>query len=91
MEKKWPRNSKLNINKFLETNEKNFLSTLQPIYKAINKTKNILNKDKSLIAFVGAPWTLMIYLYNLKEQKELDKKISIKTKKRNKISFKKIR
>ena len=43
-----PRNSKLNINKFLDTNEKNFLSTLQPIYKAINKTKNYF-KQRQII------------------------------------------
>ena len=85
-----PRNSKLNINKFLETTEKSFLSTLQPIYKAISKTKKILNKDKPLIAFVGAPWTLMIYLYNLKEQDKLNKKISIKDKNEIKLVLKKL-
>ncbi len=85
-----PRNSKLNINKFLDTNEKSFLSTLQPIYKAINKTKTILNKDKSLIAFVGAPWTLMIYLYNFKEQNKSDNKIIIKNKNEIKSVLKKL-
>ena len=90
--KNGPRNSKLSINKFLDTNERSFLSTLQPIYKAINKTKNILNKDKSLIAFVGAPWTLMIYLYNFKQQNKLDKdkKITIKNKIEIKSVFKKL-
>ncbi len=88
--KNGPRNSKLNINKFLETNEKSFLSTLQPIYKAINKTKTSLKKDKSLIAFVGAPWTLMIYLYNFKEQKQFNKKITIKDKNEIKSVLKKL-
>ena len=69
-----PRNSKLNINKFLETSEKNFISTLQPVYKAISKTRSILNKDKSLIAFVGAPWTIMVYLYNLKDKEKAKRK-----------------
>ncbi len=85
-----PRNSNININKLLETSEKNFLSILQPIYKAINKTKISLNKDKSLIAFVGAPWTLMIYLYNLKEKKESNKKISINNKSEIKLVLKKL-
>ena len=88
--KNGPRNLKLNINKFLETNEKNFLSTLQPIYKAINKTKSALSKDKSLIAFVGAPWTLMIYLYNFKEKNKFDKKITIKNKNEIKSVLKKL-
>ena len=88
--KEGPRNSKLNINKFLDTNEKKFLSTLQPIYKAINKTKNTLNKDKSLIAFVGAPWTLIIYLYNLKEQTKPNKKTTIKDKNEIKQVLKKL-
>ena len=89
-EKNGPRNSNININKLLETSEKSFLSTLQPIYKAINKTKISLKKDKSLIAFVGAPWTLMIYLYNLKEQKEINKKITIKDKNEIKSVLKKL-
>ena len=85
-----PRNSKLDISKFLDTNEKKFISTLLPIYKAISKTKNTLNKDKSLIAFVGAPWTLIIYLYNLKEQDKLNKKITIKDKDEIKQVLKKL-
>ena len=85
-----PRNSKLDISKFLDTNEKKFISTLLPIYKAISKTKNTLNKDKSLIAFVGAPWTLIIYLYNLKEQDKLNKKITVKDKDEIKQVLKKL-
>ena len=88
--KEGPRNSKLNINKFLDINEKKFLSTLQPIYKAIKKTKTMLNKDKCLIAFVGAPWTLMIYLYNLKEQTRPKKKITINDKNEIKQVLKKL-
>ena len=85
-----PRNYKLNINKFLETSEKNFISTLEPVYKAINKTKINLNKNKSLIAFVGAPWTLIIYLYNLKEQKKSNQKITINNKNEIKLVLKKL-
>ena len=58
-----------NINKFLEVKEKDFLSTLKPTYEAIKTQKYNSKKDKSLIAFIGAPWTLIIYLYNLKEEK----------------------
>jgi len=51
-------------------NEKSFTQKLLPVYEAISKTRNKLDKEKSLIAFVGAPWTLLIYMLNLK----LDKK-----------------
>ena len=85
-----PINSKLNINKFLEISEKNFLSTLQPIYKAIKKTKSVLNKDKSLIAFIGAPWTLIVYLYNFQEQKKFNQKIKIENKNEIKLVLKKL-
>lgn len=42
---------------------------LEPVYSAINLTRNQLNKDKSLIGFIGAPWTLGVYMMNLKEDK----------------------
>ena len=74
-DKDGPWNSNINIDKFLNTSEKDFLSSLKPIYEAITKTRKILPKEKSLIAFVGAPWTLIIYLYNLKEKKDVNHKI----------------
>ncbi len=82
--------SNFNINNFLETSEKDFLSTLKPIYEAIRKTKNTLEKNKSLIAFIGAPWTLIIYLYNLKEKNNLNKKITIENKNEIKLILKKL-
>ena len=89
-EKGGPRNSNLNIEKFLNIKEKDFLSTLKPVYEAIKKTKSALKKDKSLIAFIGAPWTLIIYLYNLKDKKNLDNKIIIKNKNEVKLILKKL-
>ena len=78
------------INKFLNSENKDFLETLNPIYKAIKQTKNILKKDKSLIGFIGAPWTLIVYLYNLKEKKSLDNKIIIQNKKEIQMVLKKL-
>ena len=75
-----PWSPNFNIAKFLEIKKKDFLSTLKPVYETIKKTRNTLKKDKSLIAFVGAPWTLIIYLYNLKNQNNFNKKIAIKEK-----------
>ena len=85
-----PKCYDFNINKLLETKEKEYLSILTPIYNAIKKTKKTLSKDKSLIAFVGAPWTLIIYLYNLKKQNNLNQKIKIENKAEIKLVLKKL-
>ena len=85
-----PKCYDFNINKLLETKEKEYLSVLTPIYSAIKKTKKTLSKDKSLIAFVGAPWTLIIYLYNLKKKDDLNQKIKIENKAEIKLLLKKL-
>jgi len=85
-----PWSPNFNIAKFLEIKEKDFLLTLKPVYETIKKTRSTLKKDKSLIAFVGAPWTLIIYLYNLKNQNNLNKKITIENKEEIKLVFKKL-
>ena len=56
-----------NINTFLKVNKEEFYKKLEQVYLAINKTRKRLDKHKSLIAFVGAPWTLLIYLLSLKK------------------------
>ena len=58
------------LKKFLNNDKILFTQKLQPIYKAIQKTREKLDKKKSLIGFVGAPWTLLIYMLGLKENKE---------------------
>jgi len=55
---------------FLNNNEISFTKKLQPVYQAIKKTRNKLDKEKSLIAFIGAPWTLLIYMLGAKQSKE---------------------
>jgi len=61
--------SNLSLDKFLSNNKKEFLKKLNPIYTAIKKTRKELNKTKSLIGFVGAPWTLAVYMLGLKKNK----------------------
>ena len=58
------------LKKFLDNDKILFTQKLQPIYKAIQKTREKLDEKKSLIGFVGAPWTLLIYILGLKEGKE---------------------
>ncbi len=62
-----PRLSEFNYEIFLKKDEKDFLRKLSPVYKAIDITRKKLNKKKSLICFVGAPWTLLIYMLDLKK------------------------
>ena len=65
-----PKLEEFNFNYFKNNNKKSFTQKLQPVYEAISKTRNKLCKEKSLIAFVGAPWTLLIYMLDLKLDKE---------------------
>ena len=65
-----PTLSDFNLNEFLKSEKNDFSNKLSPIYKAIDITRRKLKKNKSLISFVGAPWTLIIYMLNVKESKE---------------------
>ena len=66
---KGPVLTNFNLETFLKNDRINFSQNLSPIYKAIQITKKKLNKQKSLISFIGAPWTLIVYMLNLKENK----------------------
>ena len=62
-----------NSKKFLSNDLISFTQKLHPIYKAIQKTREKLDKTKSLIGFIGAPWTLLIYMLGVKKnKKEID-------------------
>ena len=63
---KGPILSLFNLEFFLKNNEIDFTKKLSPVYEAIKKTRSSLNKEKSLISFVGAPWTLIVYMFGLK-------------------------
>ena len=70
---KGPTLSNFNLDVFLNNDKKKFSLKLNEVYTAINKTRKHLDKTKSLIAFVGAPWTLAVYMLGLKKNKnELD-------------------
>ena len=65
-----PKLSDFNINNFLGNDKISFTQKLHPVYKAIEITRKKLDKKKSLISFIGAPWTLLIYMLNLKKSKK---------------------
>jgi len=55
--------------------EEKFYNTLKPVYDAISLvSKNELLKEKNTIGFVGAPWTLLVYVINKQSpKKNIDK------------------
>ena len=60
-----PELGNFNLKKISKISELDFVNKLEPIYKSINKVKkNPLIKNKDLIGFVGAPWTILVYMLN---------------------------
>ena len=65
-----PLLGEIDFNKMSNINEVQFTDKLKPIYNAIKKTKDKIElKNKDLIGFVGAPWTILIYMLNQKSPK----------------------
>jgi len=80
IENKGPILEEFNFKKFLNNDNISFTQKLHPVYKAIQKTRKKLDKEKSLIGFIGAPWTLLIYMLGAKESKKKIDYKKIKTK-----------
>ncbi len=63
--------SEIDLNKILKVDETDFTKKISPVYKAINIVSNHdLVKNKSTIGFVGAPWTLLVYMINQQSPKK---------------------
>jgi len=61
----------LNIKNLNKVSDVEFSNKLKPIYKTIKKiSKNKLIKEKDLIGFVGAPWTILVYMMNKQSPKK---------------------
>ena len=61
----------LNINQMSKFTEDIFIDRVNPVYKAIDLVQNNkLTENKSTIGFVGAPWTLLVYMLNKKSPKQ---------------------
>jgi len=60
-----PQLGLLDLNDLSKVDEVDFIQKLYPVYKSIKKvSENNLIKNKNVIGFVGAPWTLLVYMIN---------------------------
>ena len=70
-----PKLGKLDLNEIAKVDEIDFVEKIHCVYKAIKKVSSdvSLNK-KNTIGFVGAPWTLLVYMINQQSPKKSLKK-----------------
>ena len=60
----------LNLENVLKLTENDFVEKVKPVYNLINLVKNSeITKNKSTIGFVGAAWTLLVYMINKESPK----------------------
>ena len=70
-----PKLGKLNLNEIAKIDEIDFVEKIHRVYKAIKKvSSNPDLKDKNTIGFIGAPWTLLVYMINQQSPKKNLKK-----------------
>ncbi len=70
-----PQLGELNLSNIDKINEIDFIQKVEPVYKAIKKvSSDPILKNKNTIGFVGAPWTLLVYMINQQSPKKELKK-----------------
>ena len=66
-----PTLGQININEISKISETDFIERILPVYKAIEKvSNNQITNNKNTIGFVGAPWTLLVYMINQQSPKK---------------------
>ncbi len=66
-----PKLGEIDLDKIKSADEINFTEKVYKVYKAISKTsQNPLMSDKDMIGFVGAPWTILVYMINRSSPKK---------------------
>jgi uroporphyrinogen decarboxylase len=65
-----PLLGELNLNEISKLDDVDFVQKVYPVYKAISLVNSSkLTDNKSTIGFVGAPWTLLVYMINKQSPK----------------------
>ncbi len=72
-----PKLGELNLDLIEKVSKDEFTKKLNPVYKSIsNISTNTICKNKDIIGFVGAPWTILVYMINkMSPKKNLSKEI----------------
>ena len=66
-----PKLGDLNLNEISKIDEIDFVEKVYPVYKSIKKiSSDSILKNKNTIGFVGAPWTLLVYMINQQSPKK---------------------
>ncbi len=66
-----PKLGELNLNEINQIDEIDFVQKIHPVYKAIKKVSSDSSlNNKNTIGFVGAPWTLLVYMINQQSPKK---------------------
>jgi len=68
-----PKLGEINIDEMSKLDEIDFVQKIYPVYKAIQKVSSdsiVKNNNKNTIGFIGAPWTLLVYIVNQQSPKK---------------------
>jgi uroporphyrinogen decarboxylase len=66
-----PKLGKVNIEEMSKLDEIDFVEKIYSVYKSIRKvSESTTVKNKNTIGFVGAPWTLLVYMINQQSPKK---------------------
>jgi len=68
-----PKLGEVNIDEMSKIDEVDFVQKIYPVYKAIQKVSSdsiVKSRNKNIIGFVGAPWTLLVYIINQRSPKK---------------------
>ena len=60
-----PKLGNVDLDEILNMSEERFIQKLKPVYNLISKLRDDkLTDNKDVIGFVGAPWTILVYVIN---------------------------
>ena len=84
-----PDLQKIDLKTLDKVKKKDFLEKLNPVYETVKETKTkLFVNNKDIIGFVGAPWTLLLYMLNRKSPREGNFNVFPKDKDTHKILIK---